>query len=226
MVALMASYTSSQYCTDLGEILEPDSYNEGIATAILGGRIFSVPLGVYFERSSCNLYSRFFEGTILYRAADEVYELCVSFPYDARPFFSVLSGNPQSYSTPTAIHTPCLKVEGGVQLELAVLKRVKEDDHLRVLLVPLHAKRVGYSGRAYARWVGCSIELLVAYSRIKFWSSRRPPPCRLLQELLRTVRSSLSCVERSTKDLTIIKEARKFAERSTVYFLLSGCAPP
>ena len=198
-------------------------FNESVTVLRLSdSSILVTPLGIYIDNRI--LYANVYPGTRLSQKAPEAYEACILFPFDVKPFYYSLNiGKRIETRRAQYIPTPCPKYDG-IVVEAVITARAKKGDKLRLALTPL-ASYIRGEPKPYSREYGCSIELLIALSRIKFWaSSIRPIPCSKLVELFDTVTGSIQCILHATWDEEVHRLALTAAKEAEKWLLLSGCA--
>ena len=124
---------------------------------------------------------------------------------------------------PQYISTPCPSYDG-ILVESVITARTRRRDKLRLELTPLISYIRG-EPTPYSRDYGCSIELLIAFSRIKFWAtSIRPVPCNNLRSFFNVVITSVQCILHATWDEEVHRLALTTAREAEKWLLLSGCA--
>jgi len=204
--------------------LAPRRFNESVTVLrLIDSSILVTPLGIYIDGEK--FYANIYPGTRLSEKAPKAYEACILFPFNVKPFYysSLNIGKNIETREPRYISTPCPNYDG-ILVEAVITARTRRGDKLRLELAPLASYTRG-EPRPYSRDYGCSIELLIALTRIKFWaSSTRPIPCNKLVKLFSIVIDSLQCILHATWDEEIHRLAITAAKEAEKWLHLSGCA--
>jgi hypothetical protein len=203
----------------LEDIIDLRAFNESVT--VLGGLDTHItPLGIYYDNGV--LKARIYPGTRLHRRHELYYEACISFPFTAEPYYyAVISRDRLKLRSSKTLHTPCPDYPS-LTIEAVIARRERADSYIIVTFTPTDYYMWGLP-KPYRRSLGCSVELLIALTRIAYWSSHRPANCPLIERLMRIVEDSLSCILHSTWAEDIHRLAVQAAELAYTHALAAGC---
>lgn len=202
--------------------LKPGVFFEFVAV-IASDTTMTAPLGLYKPASSPRPIIRIFPGTRLSTHASEAYELCMVSPYDVAAFYDALRGVLALHRA-RSLGIDCPRAEG-VVVEAVVAGRRREGELVVLELEPVDTY---YSGlpRPYTRLYGCTVELLIAWSRLKYWASRvRPVDCGAVAGAARQAEAAADCISRAAPGSRLRHEAARILAEAEAYAASTGCAP-
>lgn len=204
-------------------MLNPRRFNESV-TVIRSSdsSIMVTPLGIY--RDNHILYADIYPGTRLYEKALEALEACILFPFSIEPFYySMGIGDVIRFSPAASISAPC-PAYNGLVVEAVVVSRARRKGRLRLRLEPITSYVRG-TPKPYSRDYGCSIELLIALSRLRFWARNiRPIDCNIVTKLFDTAVQSFDCIRHATWDEELHSLGAKALYDAEKMLALSSCA--
>ncbi len=193
----IASYNSDQKIREkILQLLPPENSPWESVTVISSPSLQIVsPLGIYTteEREKEFLYTLIYPGTKLYSLSLEATELCIRFPDDPLPFYLAVLGEDMQLVRSEAIRTPCIDYNGS-RIETLVLRRERLDEYMLLYLYPVNLKVE--QQKPFTRLYGCSIELLVAYTRIKHLLTKTAHRGDYVEKLFNQLIAALVCLER------------------------------
>ena len=205
--------------SSLEKIIDLKAFNESVT--VLGGLdTYITPLGVYYENG--HLKARIYPGTKLHAKHALFHEACISFPFTPEPYYhAVISKHKLRLRSAKTIHTPCPAYPSLV-IEAVIERRERQGEFIIVTFTPTDYYMWG-APLPYRRSLGCSIELLIALTRIAYWSSRRPVDCSIVERLYRIVEDSLNCILHSTWNENIHRLAARAAKLAYTHAVKAGC---
>gem|GEM_PF-2672275 len=193
----IASYSSDQKIREKILWLLPPENSPWESVTVISSPLLQIisPLGIYTTKRGEKefLYTIVYPGTKLYNLALEATELCIKFPSDPLPFYLAVLGEDIQLLSSKAIRTPCIDYSGS-RIEALVARREQVDNYIQLYLHPVYLE-VDYQ-RPFTRLYGCSIEFLVAYSRIKYWLSKTTLEMDRIENLFNQLKASLLCLKR------------------------------
>jgi hypothetical protein len=203
----------------LENIIDLKAFNESIT--VLGGLdIHVTPLGIYYNKGL--LKAKIYPGTKLHECHERYYEACIAFPFTPEPYYySILSKERLRLRSPKSIHTPCIAYPS-IVIESVIAARERKGEYIILTFIPVDHYIYG-SPLPYRRSLGCSIELLIAFTRIKYWASRKPTDCSIIEKLIRIVEDSFSCILHSTWNEHLHRLAAITAKLAFTHALKAGC---
>lgn len=152
------------------------------------------PLGVEATRNG--LRAIIYPGTRLHAALD-AYEACLTASSDPVAYVLAARGEAASLVAPEALHTPCIR--GDAYIEAVVLARRRLDWGATELTLEPITYRWEEPPKPYTRLLGCTVEALIAATRIEYWSRRRPSGCTEAARQLDRALQALHCAQRATR---------------------------
>ena len=203
----------------LEDSIDSSSFNESVT--VLGGHdIHVTPLGIYVADGL--LKAKIYPGTRLRDMHEEYYEACISFPFTAEPYYeAVMFREKLRLRRAKTLHTPCPDYPS-IAIEAVIARRARTGEFIILTFEPIEAYVHG-SPVAYRRSLGCSIELLIALTRLQYYSSIRSHDCKFVRRLMVTVLTSYDCILHSTRNPTIHQYAWKAARRAANLAMSTGC---
>ncbi len=206
-------------------------YSEVIATSLLpSSRKLLTALGV-FRAKSKYIGFRIYPGTRLAKAAEELVFLCLVQPRTPLPFYYAVLNKLEirpPLEPARAIPGQCV-AEYTIRLEVVVKTRYRRNDGIMYII----SEPVDIEVRhpiTYVRAYGCSIEQLIALTRIRYYSrlsKQRPQDrCHILNTLYMRIMQMLDCILHSTRDPIIHKYAVEAAKEADQLVALAGGVPP
>ncbi|ABM80798.1 DUF447 domain-containing protein [Hyperthermus butylicus] len=182
------------------------------------------PLGIYI--SDDRLAARLYPGTQLREEGETFYEACISFPVTPHPFYEAILGPPPPLQPSKSLHVPCIAYPG-IHVEAVVTARHRvEPGFLIVYFDPVHVRIDGEAVHAYSRSYGCSIELLIALTRLRYWARTRPPSCHTVRKLLHVALDAYNCIVHATWSSKLHSHAAKALREAVVRAYETGCIAP
>ncbi len=155
------------------------------------------PLGV--EPAPEGLRAVIYPGTRL-RIALEAYEACLTASSDPEAYALAVRGKAASLTRPEAIHTPCIR--GDAYIEAVVTARRRLDWGATELILEPITYRWEEPPKPYTRLLGCTVEALIAATRIEYWSRQRPHGCTEAERQLEKALQALQSAQRATRGNT------------------------
>lgn len=173
------------------------------------------------------MVARLYPGTRIYSLGYSVYEVCLAQPYNPLSYYNAVLKHRVSLTPAKAIRAPCPEAEGP-RVEAVVSARYTAASNTIVLVLEPILVEEGSGWYTYARSLGCSIELLIAFTRLRHWARYRieKVSCVTIRWLVYTVLSSYSCVLHSTWNPEIHRAAATTAKAALNYAYLTGCVAP
>lgn len=211
----------------MDSLIPHDRYVELLAVLQAPGEAMVTPLGI--RREGGRLVARLYPGTRLQPLGYSVYEACLAQPYDPLSYYSAVLEHSVELEPARAVHAPCPRAEGP-RVEAIVSSRERAPGGFIVLwLDPIHVEEGG-GWALYSRSLGCSIELLIALTRLRFWARARSltpePPCRTVRRLAYTVLESFDCILHSTWSPELHRAAARAAREALDNAYMTGCLAP
>jgi hypothetical protein len=207
-------------------VIDSKRFNEVVVSLRLdNGLIRITPLGIY--RQGNTIIARIFPGTRLYNDALKAYEACLVAPSTPILFYDAVLNKEIKLMRPRSISTPCPHSEGLI-IEAVVEGREKQKDGKYVIrFMPVYIYSASSTIKPYSRDYGCSIELLIAFTRIKFWSTKlRPTNCIEISRNLKKACIAFECILHATWDEELHRRAFEVLRLSYSYASMSGCPEP
>jgi len=200
-------------------------YAELLAVLQAPSSFIVTPLGIKRERD--HLVARLYPGTRVYSLGYSVYEVCLAQPYSPLSYYNAVLKHGVSLIPAKAIHAPCPKAEGP-RIEAVISARYTAANNTIVLVLEPILVEEGSGWYTYTRSFGCSIELLIAFTRLRHWAHYRIEKitCNTIRWLVYTVLLSYNCILRSTWDPEVHRAAATTAKAALDYAYLTGCVAP
>ncbi len=226
MTRLVASSTSEKKGQGQGSpaIVEEGYVYETVASLRSPAGIVVTPLGV--TPRGGRLQARIYPSTRLSAAADNAYEACLSLPYSPHVYaYALLSPSRLSLEEPEAISTPCAS-PAPARIEAVIEKRLRGSSYTVLYLSPIHVSIDGAAVRGYTRALGCMIEALIAYTRVRHWSRRLTRNCGLAERWHRALLYAAGCVEHSAPGSRQLLDIMARLKASALDMMAEGGCPP
>ncbi len=170
---------------------------ETLATLQTPTGLVVTPLGV--ELDGDKLKAIIYPGTRL-SAATDAYEACLTASSDPEAYALAARGKPISLKPPEAIHTPCIR--GDAYIETVVTNRRRLDWGATELTLEPITYHWEEPPKPYTRLLGCTVEALIAATRIEYWSRQRPSGCTEAEKQLEKALQALHAAQRATRGNT------------------------
>jgi len=152
----------------------------------------ATPLGVRLVGEGL-LEATIYPGTRLAHVAPQAYEACIGFSLEPSSFAKLLLNKDADMVPPRAVSTPCLG-NTYLRIEAVIARRLRSGDRWVLTLEPLFAYTAGTPPSPYTRALGCMVELLVAYTRVAYWSRQKPRGCREAQKWYTRLLQAADCI--------------------------------
>jgi len=196
-----------------------------LAVLNIQGPSIVTPLGI--RRNRDHLVVKLYPGTGIHELGYSVYEMCLAQPYNPLAYYAAVLEHSVELVPAKSIHTPCPRVEGP-RIEAVVASRYMESSGILTLVLEPILVLGGKEWFTYSRSLGCSIELLIAFTRLRHWAKNRiiQPPCTRIRQLVYTVLSSYDCIMHSTWNSEVHRVAATVAKSAIDHAFLTGCVAP
>lgn len=182
------------------------------------------PLGIYVRGNT--LTARLYPGTRLREEGETFYEACISFPAVPHPFYEAILGPSPPLQPSETLHTPCIAYPG-IHIEAVVAARQRDEPGFLILhFDPIHVRIDGKAVHSYSRSYGCSIELLIALTRLRYWTRTRPPSCSIVRRLLRIALDAYNCILHATWSSILHSYAARALREAVAKAYETGCIAP
>jgi hypothetical protein len=204
--------------------MKPGRIYETIAVLRGPGILYITPLGLAPAPHGA-LTARIYPGTRLREVAEEAYEACIGLTLEPQAYIDALTSPALLPLRPArAVSAPCPALPA--RIEAVIVARSREDETLHLLLEPVHVE-AERTLPAYTRALGCTIEALVAATRVNYWSRQIPPKCGTASAQYRALKSALECASRGAPgDHGLLERLRSLLDSAAGYMAVHGCPPP
>lgn len=203
-------------------VLSPGVIYESLTVLSTPQDTYVTPLGVISTGKL--IYARIYPDTRLSEIAREAIEACVALPSKPDLFYDYFESRKLTLEDSRAIRAPC--VSGSpLYIEAVIVKRRRWlGNGYMIYMEPVYVRYTGNRAcEGYTRVMGCSIELLINYTRALHWSKKRPPDCTRAHAHLARVREALECIKRADLTGRLYSRARMLAEKAETNMALYGC---
>ncbi len=191
---------------------------ETVATIASPLRVFTTPLGLRPGPNGA-LYVKIYPGTKLHVYAQEAVEACLVAACRPETFLDAVEHRLATTPAKT-LHTPCPHAEG-TRIEAIISARRRMGSALVLVLEPLRVEESCCPG--YTRALGCTVEALIAYTRVLYWSRLRR--CKEAAAQLEALALALNCVAHVAPN-SLLERLNKLARRAAAVAATAGCPAP
>jgi len=170
------------------------------------------------------LLAAIYPGTRLSGYAADAYEACIGFTSEPASYIEAVLGG-HRLAPPAAISTPC-PAWTEIRIEAVIAARRRRSGERLVLYMQPIEVTVAGKPAPYTRALGCTIELLIAYTRTRFWSKRPAADCLEATKWYHRLMAALDCIEHTAGgDKVLLEKARNIAAAGHRALIESGCVP-
>ncbi|NPA05115.1 MAG: DUF447 family protein [Crenarchaeota archaeon] len=220
----MTSYSSSQYTSPgkacLGS-LESGFVYEAIAVFRGPDGIYAAPVGVWIEEGSFR--ARIYPGSRLAEYFTREHTVCICFTLDPTLFYKSLILH-RIDAEPGLCSQAYCPANCSLAVECSIDDRPRPPctavEPVTVRLTPLCCRH-GSRCTGYSRVLGCSIELLIAVSRITYFARIRA--CSEAAKWCTLGRVALNCIKHTDRRGTIARVAEEVLRRAVDLAEASSC---
>jgi len=207
------------------EFVSPGIIYESITVLSHPGGLDITPLGIL--PAGQVLIARLYPATQLAKKANSYYEACISFTQDPAIFYSIVEGDQRIELQPaTSLHTPCVKTKGP-RIESVIVRRKRwiEDGYI-IYMKPVHVHVEKDIIAPYSRLLGCTVELLIAYTRVRHWSKGLGRDCDKARENYALLKNAAKCIERVSLGKNSERVLARILQRATQSLVTGSCYLP
>jgi len=187
---------------------------EAVSVFRRGVSIYAAPVGVWVEGRSLKV--KLYPGTMMTRLFTEEPTVCICLPNNPIIFYEALLEHRVTCREAACSQSPCpLCCSVAMECSIEGRSNTLPASPITLTLTPLCCT-LNYTPTPYTRLMGCSVELLIAATRIKYFASVRR--CAETWDWCRRGAYALECIRHASRGVNTVRRLaeRVFAEAASL----------